>query len=190
MATWRMRSEEEMDRAEKGRDPDIKKCRGPCQLERPRAEFDDDNGKADGKKGWCKECRKERALAKKENQFREVLENMDLSLLESLANARPGGTNLPHHFQVLESITALFGGVQGFAMYWNATFLAAPPGSQTRERMLTKMLGAYQAASDDGKVSKPRELMSKEELEASVQERLKRLRVAPDTIDGEAREAS
>lgn len=153
----------------------LKQCRGPCHKVLAFEEFDRDESKPDKYKAWCKECRKARREAKTKSSLDETLAKIDDNLLAALRDSQPGGTNIPHQVQALEEIMSLLGGASGFAMYYTGTMLAAPPGSQTRERMLNKLLALVQSCSDDGKVSKPRELMTDEELEASIKQRAQRL---------------
>lgn len=154
----------------------------------PLAEFDVDRSKPDGHKSWCKTCRATSELEKNnqkivrnQDAMQELFARIDGEALLSLSIAVSGGTNVPHQIQALEEIIALFGGVKGFALHFVATYQAAAPGSATRERMLLKLLTAIQVASEGGGVSKPRELMSDEELEAAAREHA--LRIAKDTLD-------
>lgn len=190
MADWRLRSDDEVLRARSGKNPDRKQCRGPCQQELPREAFDVDSGKPDGLKSWCKQCRQAKRKHAAGVSLGDFLARVDDRVLASLRGTQPGGTNLPHQVQALEAILALFGGIQGFAMYYTANCLAAPPGSQTRERALSKVIGMIEACSDSGKVSKPRELLTDEELDALIDERAARLRLAQHTIEGVARESA
>lgn len=171
----------------------VKQC-GHCQERLPLDDehFDRDSSRPDGYRSWCKKCRSERKQAEVEHNTKDALqqlmERMDANVLATLSGAPTGGTNLPHQVQSLEQIVSLLGGVRGFAMQFVACLQAAPPGSAVRASMLKKVMEAIQLCSDDAKVSKPRELMSDEELAASVEQRIKRLRIAP--IDGEARESA
>jgi hypothetical protein len=158
-----------------------KQCGGPCQLEKPREEFDLDASKADGRRNWCKECRKDKKLAKARKGIDALLENVDASVLATLSVAPIGGTNLPHQVQALEGIIGLLGGVDGFNLVYVANLMATTPGSETRSRILNKILAAIQLCSDDAKVSKPLNACSEEELDARLKEQVIRIaQVPPD----------
>lgn len=157
--------------------PQLKFCGGPCQKQKPIEAFARQSDKPDGRKPWCKQCLKERKLAQKKKQLDYALEHIDERALATLSQAKPGGTNLPHQVQALESIMSLIGGVQGFALLFAANMAATNPGSETRSRILNKVLSAIQLCSDDAKVAKPRHLMSDEELDAAINERMNRLRI-------------
>lgn len=157
------------------RSPDIKFCEGPCQTEKPIEEFDLDSSKRDGYKAWCKDCRKERRQESASEAVQLAVEHLDSNALAALREMQPGGGNMPPPVIAIERILQLLGGVNGFAMFYVGNMLAAQPGGQVRQRMLEKILVAIQTNAADPRVSKPRHLMSDEELEAEKQERLTRL---------------
>lgn len=157
----------------------MKQCGGPCLQLLGLDEFDADNSKPDGKKTWCKHCRAEQEEKKKDIQTRESLtklfDKMDASVLLSMGDEYGGGTNIPHQVQGLEVVIELMGGIRGFAMQYVAHMLATPPGSAMRQKALDKIWQLIMQCSDEGKVSKPRELMSDEELEADLNKRALKL---------------
>jgi hypothetical protein len=183
MASWQLRSEDEMDKAERGLNPDLRQCTGPCQQRLTKDRFDKDASKADGLKAWCKECRRNKREAERDKQISQVLGDLDAATLVQLASAPSGGSALPHQVQALEAVMQLFGGVNGFANMYVANILAAPPGSQARQRALDKVWTAIQMCSDDAKVSKPREQMTDEELDQVTRERMKRMGIVIDATD-------
>jgi hypothetical protein len=149
-----------------------KQCGGPCHKWLPDEYFDKDETKADGLRTWCKKCRSKKAEHKAKQQaskdVAKIMEGIEAPVLATLRDTRGGGTNLPHQTQALERIIQLLGGLDGFAAFYVANILAAPPGSIIRERMLNKILAAIQLVSDDARVSKPRGQMSDEELAARI----------------------
>jgi hypothetical protein len=158
-----------------------------CSLKLLVEDFDIDESKADGRKSWCQTCREtdriekqNRALSDNEGNVRRLIDKIDAGVLLTLSEAQPGGTNVPHRVQLLEEIIALMGGVRGVAMQYVATFQAAPPGSAIRQRLLDKLVNAVHLSSEGGGVSKPRELMSDEELEREIAKRA--IRLAQDTL--------
>jgi hypothetical protein len=68
------------------------------------------------------------------------MKTLDMSVMANLADARPGGSTVPHAAEIYQCAMALMGGVQGYAMHYVGNLMAAKPGSQTRERMLTGLM--------------------------------------------------
>lgn len=152
---------------------------GRCQREFPANGdfFDADQTKPDGLKGWCKPCRKERRELKKAKQAAELLETLDKAMLANVAASRPGGAAMPHAAELYQDVMAMFGGSRGYAMHLGATFIAAAPGSQTRQRILADVMKLGQNVSDDKKIDMPTELLSDEDLEKRLAENEKRLTI-------------
>lgn len=138
-----------------------------CNLSLLVEDFDVDASKPDGRKSHCKTCRSlepKKLIADTNRALSEFLQRMDAGVLANLSGSEPGGTLVPHRVQFLEEVLALLGGVRGLAMQYVANMQAANPGSAIKQRMLDKLVQAIHLSSDDGKVSKPREMMTDEEL--------------------------
>jgi hypothetical protein len=150
----------------------MKVC-GHCCLEKPANDdhFDVDQSKPDGFRNWCKECRKKKQDMKRLKNAADVIETLDKELLRNLTKSKNGGSNVPHIAQLCEAIVHILGGHQGVAQHWASNMIAAKPGSQTRERMLTGLIKQLAVLSDSNKVSMPAELMSDEDLEAEIARR-------------------
>lgn len=173
-------------------DPGMKQC-GKCGIEKPMNadHFDKDSSKYSGFKTWCKACRAEKKQALKLEGVAAVLQSMDQSVVKSLAESAAGGTNIPHAAEIYQHIMAHLGGVQGFAMHFAGNIIAAQPGGQIRERMLTNLMKLGQAVSDDNKVAMPFELMSTEDLNKELERREGNMRIvnlidAKDSVDAKA----
>ncbi len=167
----------------------MKVC-GKCQKELPATadHFDRDREKPDGLKGWCKQCRKERAELDTLKEQAAMIETLDKAVLANLMEAKPGGSMTPHQLEFYQCLTAMFGGAQGAAMHWMGTFIASKPGSQTRERLLGQYSRLMEACSESSKVSPPPDLMSDEELAASIardEERMRRNESKLKAIEGD-----
>ena len=170
----------------------MKVC-GHCLNEFPANQdyFDRDMSKPDLLRNWCKECRKNKQEMKRLNDAATVIEAMDKELLRGLTQSKNGGSNVPHIAQLCEAIVQILGGHQGVAQHFVATMLAAKPGSQTRERMLSAVIKTITALSDSNKVSMPAELMSDEDLDKELALRAERAQVfnvtpQENTVDPEA----
>lgn len=150
--------------------PDGMKVCGKCQRELPKNNdfFDHASDREDGFRNHCKQCRRERRAVQQVKDTAELLNTLDLAVVRNLAESRPGGSIVPHAAEIYQSVMALMGGVQGFAMHWAGQYIAAKPGSQTRERMLAGMLKLSQALSDANKVTMPAEMLSEQELSAAI----------------------
>lgn len=154
----------------------LKEC-GKCRKELPANTdfFDKDKSKTDGLKGWCKQCRQAKKDLERNQHAAQMLETLDKTVMANLAKAKPGGSAMPHATEIYQCLMGMVGGPQGFAMHWAATFIASKPGSMTRERMLSALQKLAVAVSEDGKVNKPTELLSTEELQAELDRREKEM---------------
>lgn len=168
--------------------PGLFVCEGRCGRELPQSAdfFDRDSGRQSGFKGVCKECRAADRQMAKLDEMSDKLGKLDDLLSTTLEHADVGGTNVPHIAQIYEEAMGLFGGVKGFALHLLGTYIAAKPGGQTRERILSNLMKIGQAISDEGKLSMPVELMSDDDLNAELAKEGIRLKVrSGDVIDVE-----
>lgn len=172
------------------RTPEGMKVCGHCCEELPANDdfFDKDGSKEDGLRNWCKKCRKNKQEMKRLKNAANVIDAIDKELLKGLTQSKNGGSNVPHLAQLCEAIVQILGGHQGVAQHWASTLLAAKPGSQTRERMLSGLVKMVGALSDSNKVSMPAELMSDDDLNNAIAEREARLHVVTleQPVDPEA----
>lgn len=175
------------------RTPEGMKVCGQCCEQKPANEdhFDKDGSKNDGFRNWCKECRKNKQEMKRLKNAANVIEAMDAELLKGITQSKNGGSNVPHIAQVAEAWIQILGGHQGVAQHLASTYLAAKPGSQTRERLLGQLLKMIAGLSDSNKVSMPAELMSDEDIDRELARRAERAQVftvAPEEspVDPEA----
>lgn len=88
-------------------------------------------------------------------------------------------TTVPHAAEFLEELTRAFGGTQGLARHFLATYLSATPGGQTRQKMLGQFITLAQKVSDQDKAQVPMEHLTDEEIERELRRRLQR-----DSIPG------
>jgi hypothetical protein len=163
--------------------PKLKKCFGPCQI---RVEFDNagehfdlDSKSKDGFKRICKACRAEQRLVKKIQARNRRLEHIDQRIVGLLNQAKPGGSSIPHIAEVFSEITALMGGTKGLAMAVVQTYVQAPAGSPTRQKMLAHILQVAKNTTESGAAKVPLELLDEDELQAEIIRRDKLRNVAP-----------
>lgn len=154
--------------------PKLKRCKGPCQMiiefdpERVGEFFDVDTKNKDGFKRICKSCRSEQRLVKKIAERNQRLQHIDQRIVGLLNQARPGGTEVPHIAEVFSKIVQLMGGANGLAMSVVQTYVQAPPGSPTRQKMLAHILHVAKSTTDSGAAKVPLEMLNEEELEAEI----------------------
>lgn len=172
--------------------PQEKHCKR-CDEFKEIASFDRDATKEDGYKAVCKPCRAEVQKAKRLGDSIDVLRQLEKNVITGLANSKPGGTDVPHVAEIYESAIGMLGGVHGLVQQMWATYLAAQPGSQTRERLLGQIIKIGMVISDSKKVEMPVELMSDQDLQREIETRRKGYVVegqVKETGDGDAKEAT
>lgn len=116
----------------------------------------------------CKACYK---LVK----HRQKVETSSRRAAEAFMRApmvRKGGSNIPHSTELLESIYGLFGGVNGLANELAHTYHSAPPGGRIRTSILETVVRLTNNVADSGAVQKPVSLMTDDELEARLAQKI------------------
>ena len=114
----------------------------------------------------CKGCQQKIAKNRR-------LERLETQACKSfLAKARGGGSDIPHTSEMLESIMTLFGGSHGFAAMLSHQYHSAPPGGRIRNQVLEMIVRLTGKVAESGATRAPVSLMSDEELEAELNNRL------------------
>lgn len=177
----------------------LKRCDGTCGIfcEVADAEryFDRDSQSKDGFKKICKACRSEQAALHESADALKQLQHIDRSILRRLANARPGGPNVPHSADLLERIYTIIGGANGMAALLMKTFMQAAPGSPTQQKILAQIMALTHQNTEVGGAKKPVDLLSDEEVDAEIERLLKAksvpmdqthtLKILPDDFEDE-----
>lgn len=114
----------------------------------------------------CKGCHK----AQRDKRKLERMERRSVSAF--VKKSKDGGSNIPHTSEMLESIMSLFGGSQGLASTMAQQYYAAPPGGRIRTSILEMIMRLVVKTAETGGTSKPVSLMSDEEIEAALSQRL------------------
>lgn len=142
--------------------PGMKYCTN-CGIKKDLDEFHSDASRSDGHRDHCKQCRRELALAAEYNDgpIRE-LEEKGMEVLGAMANS--GGSFQPHVSEALEELLLPFGGMRGFSKFFFANYLAAKPGSATRERMLSRITDLIEKVSDIGDSDTPLDRMEEGDI--------------------------
>lgn len=116
----------------------------------------------------CKSCHREQKAKRR-------LANAEVRATESFLAAtapRRGGSNIPHTSELLESLFTLFGGVNGLANQMALTYYAAPAGGRIRTTILESIVRLTTKAAESGATQKPLSLLTDEELEARLAQKL------------------
>lgn len=152
----------------------MQKCRC-CQQEQPENEFNARD------KGVCVTCvrLKRGAIKKHVVDICKEADSIVTTAMQLLTNqlAETGavlGEGVPNVGVVTEDMMTAFGGSRGFALQYAANYLAAEPGSATRQRILSDINRSVAKASELGYAQKPLELLSDEELEEYLEEKIRR----------------
>ena len=99
--------------------------------------------------------------------------------MAAAAEKLKSSNSVPHAAEFLEELTRAFGGTQGLARHFLATYLSATPGGQTRQKMLAQFITLAEKVSDQGKSQVPMEHLTDEDIERELRRRLRR-----DSIPG------
>lgn len=116
----------------------------------------------------CKACFK---AQKVKQRMDRAATRVTRKFLESKA-VKEGGSNIPHVSELLESVYTLFGGVNGLANQLAMTYHASPPGGRIRTTILDTIVRLTQKAAESGATQKPVSLMTDEELEQRLADKV------------------
>lgn len=160
-----------------------------CDQRMPESEF---NGSTE----VCKYCNKERTKQIKKHTMRVArqADQMMLNAMKQLVQDRDltiDDDGLPNIGSLVEKIVGAFGGRTGIALQYAANYLASPPGSPTRQRILSDVQKGVMKASELGYAKKPLALLTDEELEGYIKERHRRLfKIVSDAEEGDQAEVA
>ena len=83
-----------------------------------------------------------------------------------------GGSDVPHTSEMLESMMRVFGGTNGFANLVAKQYFDCKPGSRLRNSTLEMVTRLATKNTEHGGAKKPMELMTEEELEEQITQRI------------------
>ncbi len=148
--------------------------------------FDRDAEKPTGFKGTCKDCRKEQRLGKRQSNLRRMVKQQQMTVTQALAQMDDGGSNCPHSAELMEKVFMLMGGVNGFAKILVTELMAAPPGSQMRQRAIAGLLKLTTDVTASGAAKVPKHLMDDEDIEREMNNLIIKLKLHKgDVIDAD-----
>lgn len=134
--------------------------------------FDRKRGTSTGFRSTCKTCRHEERASgitvpdeSGKSKAIAVGNKFDEEALTTLQSFVGGpGTRVPHVAEVWEAFNAAFGGPFGIARHTMMTFLASPPGSDRRVKILGMLARIAASTTASGATTKRVEDMTDEEL--------------------------
>lgn len=143
--------------------------------------YNRDNNSPDGFRAVCKLCRAGVAKEAMDAKLAEKIKQLDDQSLEALDRVADKGSDTPHIAEAYNCIMDLFGGAPGYAERLKAQYLAAPPGSFLRTRMLELIYKMSKEVTTTGMATVTHEMLTTEELEKMHQDMIegmtKKLRV-------------
>jgi len=145
--------------------------------------FDYDAHRPNGFRGVCKKCRSENHKKKRDTQVKEKLEALDTQAMGAMQALVEGGSDVPHVAEVFQRIMEGFEGVGGFAKHFLGTYLAAKPGSTTRQKMIDSVLRLAAKVSESGASQIPVDLLGDEDLQQELERRARKLLLFTDPDD-------
>lgn len=95
-----------------------------------------------------------------------------------LKSAGRGGENIPHSSELLERLMDYLGGSSGFAALMVKQYFDAPPGGAHRTKLLEGIVRLVTKNTELGGAKKPLMQWSDEEIEAELDQRLRRIAVS------------
>lgn len=95
-----------------------------------------------------------------------------------LKAAQRGGENIPHSSELLERLMDYFGGSSGFAALMVKQYFDSPPGGAHRTKLLEGVVRLVTKNTELGGAKKPLMQWTDEEIEAELDQRLRRIAVS------------
>lgn len=171
--------------------PDGEKLCDECGTQFPATAdyFHRDAYKEDGLKATCRSCRSKRNIVSEDGAIATRLKKMELESAELLDQLTSGGSSIPHQAELLECLVHAMGGVQGFSKHVMATYLAATPGSATRQKLLDMIVKLTIKVTEHGDANLPVELMTDDDLEKELQRKLMRVKAFKAAAEDDAVES-
>lgn len=127
----------------------------------------------------CLMCRAKVNRGKKAKQAKKDMKAIEDGAMQSFMKAAGrGGANIPHSSELLERLMDFFGGTNGFAAMMVKQYFDAPPGGSHRTKLLEGIVRLVTKNTELGGAKKPLTQWTDEELEAELDDRLKKIAVA------------
>ena len=114
----------------------------------------------------CRKCMK----ALKAKAKMQELETT--ALTKFMESAGSGGSDIPHTSEMLEGLMRVFGGTNGFANLVAKQYFDCKPGSRLRNSTLEMVTRLATKNTEHGGAKKPLELMTEQELEEAITQRI------------------
>jgi hypothetical protein len=127
----------------------------------------------------CVICRAKVNRGKKTKQKQQDMKAIEQGAMNTfLKAAQRGGENIPHSSELLERLMDYFGGSSGFAAMMVKQYFDAPPGGSHRTKLLEGIVRLVTKNTELGGAKKPLMQWTDEEIEAELDQRLRRIVVS------------
>jgi len=127
----------------------------------------------------CLICRSKVNKGKRAKTKERDLKDIERGAMSTfLQAAGRGGDNIPHSSELLERLMEYFGGSSGFAAMMVKQYFDAPPGGSHRTKLLEGIVRLVTKNTELGGAKKPLAQWSDEEIEAELDQRLRRIAVS------------
>lgn len=145
-------------------------CLGDCARMLPLTDdwFHRDDSRDSGFRSVCKECRAKDKRVKEGKKVLDDMDKYDRALINTLDLMSSGGSDCPHIAEVFQHVMRIAGGAQGYAKQVWATYLAANPGSATRQKILANIGTLMNQVTESGVAQVPNELLNDEDLQRKL----------------------
>lgn len=158
--------------------PKLHRCKGPCAryLPRTREHFGYSYNVKDKMHGTCRKCLAARraVLNEEKNKSQEIA---DKSHKDAFINVAARLAGAPHNAEVTELVYDALGGPRGFAAEFASTYFNAKENGQihVQTRLLGMILQMTATNTAQGGAQKPLEILTDDELDSYIEERIRRL---------------
>jgi len=127
----------------------------------------------------CVICRARANRGKKVKQKTKDMKAIEQGAMNTfLKAAQRGGENIPHSSELLERLMDYFGGSSGFAAMMVKQYFDAPAGGAHRTKLLEGVVRLVTKNTELGGAKKPLMQWTDEEIEAELDQRLRRIAVS------------
>jgi len=126
----------------------------------------------------CLVCRAKANRGKKQKRSKKDMAAIESGALNAFTKAAArGGANIPHSSELLENLMEYFGGASGFAAMMVKQYFDAPAGGSHRTKLLEGVVRLVTKNTELGGAKKPLAQWSDDEIEAELDQRLRRIAV-------------
>lgn len=151
--------------------------------------FDHDRRNKSGFRDTCKQCRAEERKVQADKEILKRIGEVDAGAAEFLEKLAAADTkSTPELRELAQSMMHAFGGAEGFAKHYLGNFLAAKPGSTTRQKALDRIMTMMEKMALSGKGSM--DDMTDDEIRDELASRIERAGLKVLSVDEDGDEVA